>query len=247
MSSSEFESYIEKLRTLRPIFYEKIPRHRQVASSNHCAFLNEYFEGEYAQRDGDTELAAPDFEIDEALPKEFVNTKIKPQPHRNGGLMYAHPSLLDTYFTTTPQSAFVLGAKEWTRMSSTTDVGFNVSFGGVVAHLERVPSHKEPLFTSTSGPTGAEVDQSVVGVRVVLSPPHHERHPGNPERPGTKKYVSSRDDPMPVNEAQDVCAGQLLDNSEWAIAGGEIWEEGVAEGEGRPFEFEAYGRVCAGG
>ncbi|RXW22809.1 hypothetical protein EST38_g3056 [Candolleomyces aberdarensis] len=253
MSPGEFESYIERLRTLRPIFYEKIRAQLQlkakagqlngtllnpdmddfqlaianVVSSDHRAFLNEYFESEYAQRDGDTELAAPDFETGEALPKEFVNTKIKPQPHRNGGLMYAHPSLLDTYFTTTPQSAFVLGAKESARMSSTTDVGFNVSFGGVVAHLERVPSHKEPLFTRTSGPTGAEVGQSVVGVRVseyiveqpprvvgrhgqglngvtvrekvVLSPPHHERHPGNPERPGTKKYVSSRDDPMPIN------------------------------------------------
>ncbi|KAJ2921264.1 hypothetical protein H1R20_g15833, partial [Candolleomyces eurysporus] len=119
-----------------------------VVSSNHRAFLNKYYKGS------------------EALPKEFVNSKIKPQPHRNGGLMYAHPSLLDTYFTTTPQSAFVLGAKESARMSSTTDVGFNVSFGGVVAHLERVPSHKEPLFTRTSGPTGAKVDQSVVGVRV---------------------------------------------------------------------------------
>ncbi|KAJ2933070.1 hypothetical protein H1R20_g4024, partial [Candolleomyces eurysporus] len=103
-------------------------------------------------------------------------------------------------------------------MSGTTDVGFNVSLGGVVAHLERVPSHKEPLFTRTSGPTGAEVDQSVVGVRVseyiieqlprvvgrhgqglngvtvrkkvVLSPPHHERHPGNPERPGCVRMAA---------------------------------------------------------
>ncbi|KAJ2926383.1 hypothetical protein H1R20_g10702, partial [Candolleomyces eurysporus] len=180
-----------------------------VVSSDHRAFLNEYYKGS------------------EALPKGFVNPKVKPQPHRDGGLMYAYPSLLGTYFTTTPQSAFVLGAKESTRMSSTTDVGFNVSFGGVVAHLERVPSHKEPFFTRTSGPTGAEVDQSVVGVRVseyvveqpprvvgrhgqglngvtvrekvVLSPPHHERHLGNPERLGTKKYVSSRDDPIPIN------------------------------------------------
>ncbi|KAJ2933075.1 hypothetical protein H1R20_g4023, partial [Candolleomyces eurysporus] len=93
MSPSEFESSIEKLRTLRPIFYEKIRAQLRlkakagqlngtllnpdmddfqlaianVVSSDHRAFLNECFEGEYAQRDGDTELVSPDFKTGETL------------------------------------------------------------------------------------------------------------------------------------------------------------------------------------
>lgn len=179
MSPTEFESYIEKLRTLRPLFYEKIRAQLElkakagqltgtllnpgmddfqlaianVVSSDHRAFLNEYFKAEYAHHDGDAELAAPDFETGEALPKEFVNPKIKPQPHRNGGLMYAHPSLLDTYFTTTPQRAFVLGAKEAARMSSSAEAGYTVSFGGVVAHLERAPFSSRAVRVLVQAPT----------------------------------------------------------------------------------------------
>ncbi|KAJ2923270.1 hypothetical protein H1R20_g13822, partial [Candolleomyces eurysporus] len=173
------------LRTLRPIPYEnpcpapikgqgrqaqlhfaqpgrgRLPaRHRQ-RHLERAPCLNEYFEGEYAQRDGYSELrvAAPDFETREALPKEFVNIKIKPQPHRNSRLMYAHPPRhVVRHYTPIRLCS--------RRLKVDLDVGFNASFGAVVAHLERVPSHKEPLFTGTSGPTGAEVDQSVVGVRV---------------------------------------------------------------------------------
>ncbi|KAJ2923303.1 hypothetical protein H1R20_g13788, partial [Candolleomyces eurysporus] len=93
MSPSEFESYIEELRTLQPIFYDKICVQLQlkvkagqlnstllnpdmdnfqlaianVVSSDHCAFLNEYFEGEYSQRNGDTELATPDSKASKCL------------------------------------------------------------------------------------------------------------------------------------------------------------------------------------
>ena len=50
--------------------------------------------------------------------------KIKPQPHRRGGLLYSHPTMLETYLTTKPQSGIVLQEKY-------TDQGrFSLKLGG---------------------------------------------------------------------------------------------------------------------
>ncbi|TEB25980.1 hypothetical protein FA13DRAFT_1737885 [Coprinellus micaceus] len=193
MNGEEFEAYIERLRTLRPMFYERMreelsrklnssgitPAGLQPStsdlrlamnkhlSSDHRVFINDYFERQYAERTDD--LAAADPESGEALPKDFVQPKIKPQPHRSGGLMYAHPTLLDTFFTTKPKSALILG--EETSKVSTPDhnVGalpVHVSFGGVIAELERRPQGTKPLFTYNSGPENGILSENVVKVRV---------------------------------------------------------------------------------
>ncbi|KAH6895025.1 hypothetical protein BKA70DRAFT_1319294 [Coprinopsis sp. MPI-PUGE-AT-0042] len=172
MNEAEFDQYLKKLRDLRPQFLKEIravhaERLRkgelkstlldgevsdlQLASINcfnedHRAFLNKFFEHEYEARD--VEPSAQDPVTEQALPKDFVRPTIKPQPHRFGGLIYSHPSLLDTLYTTEGRPAFALNyAKANSDSNHPTDRSedtktrsrnefLQVSYGGVAAKVD---------------------------------------------------------------------------------------------------------------
>ncbi|KAF5338695.1 hypothetical protein D9611_013382 [Ephemerocybe angulata] len=244
MNAQEFEAYVNKLRKLRPQFFERIrqelARSAQAGqlkgttlnpdmsdlqlsmvnnvTSDHRAFLNSFFESEYSARKDD--LAAPDPETGGALPKDFVRPKIKPQPHRFGGLTYAHPTQLETYYTTTAKPAFLLSEDldKGKFANQVVHKPVSVSFGGVVAELESTPVGTKPLFSKFGGPSDGKFDQSILPVRVaqfelmqaprvvgrdgqgvngvrvrekvVNSVPRAERIVGNPHLPGSREYVA---------------------------------------------------------
>ncbi|EAU88692.1 hypothetical protein CC1G_01065 [Coprinopsis cinerea okayama7 len=186
MTNAEFERYLEKLRELRPAFLAELRtqlREKEkrgettgtllrpdmsdlqlaaanIMSSDHRAFLNNFWEEEYARRD--TEPAAADPANGEALPRDFVQHKIKPQPHRFGGLIYSHPSLLDTFYSTAPKPAFVLQVQNSGKFTGQGTQ--QVSFAGVVADLQG-PGER-PLFARGTGPRQDALDRSVVNVRL---------------------------------------------------------------------------------
>ncbi|KAH6918243.1 hypothetical protein BKA70DRAFT_1246657 [Coprinopsis sp. MPI-PUGE-AT-0042] len=185
MNEAEFDQYLKKLRDLRPQFLKEIravhaERLRkgelkstlldgevsdlQLASINcfnedHRAFLNKFFEHEYEARD--VEPSAQDPVTEQALPKDFVRPTIKPQPHRFGGLIYSHPSLLDTLYTTEGRPAFALNyAKANSDSNHPTDRSedtktrsrnefLQVSYGGVAAKVDGKAPLPHPTPSST--------------------------------------------------------------------------------------------------
>jgi len=131
--------------------------------------------------------------------------------------MYAHPSMLDTYFSTTPVPAFVL-AEDDRRSGRGKPL---VSVGGLTATLER-PAHAPKSEVSyvfpKDGNPGSVDKNSVINVRLrhlelvkpprvvgkdaqgvngtviqaeaQASPPHGRRTLDNPEWPGTQGYAA---------------------------------------------------------
>ncbi|TFK30253.1 hypothetical protein FA15DRAFT_663641 [Coprinopsis marcescibilis] len=225
MNARQFERYLEELRRLRPAFYKELRAGIATAeteetsnasmlagdmtnmeigvvnsvSEDHHQFLNHYFEKTWATRDEQT--AAPDPVTGEAQPKDFVTKKIKPQPHRFGGLTYSHPSILETYYTTSPKPAHVLtdshsdfSAPKTGQFTGSRVDGTKISFAGLLASSDsRLPSAK-PLFTPGSGPQADAVNRSVVTVRAseleLIEPPRVVGlNPQGPERAQVLEHV----------------------------------------------------------
>jgi Mitochondrial ribosomal protein subunit len=199
MNEVEFNQYLKKLRQLRPQFLEEIRAVHtermqrdelkstlldgdvsdlQLASINclnddHRAFLNKFFECEYEARD--VEPSAEDPVTQEALPKDFVKPTIKPQPHRFGGLIYSHPSILDTLFTTEARPAHFLSyarnksdnyhphEKAEDGHTHSKNQFPQVSYAGMAAKVEgKVSNYARPLFSVNSGPKEDKLHDSLL-------------------------------------------------------------------------------------
>ncbi|KAJ6490738.1 hypothetical protein C8R47DRAFT_977032 [Mycena vitilis] len=127
MSPSEFKRYIAKLRSLRPAFLSFLKREddRQKQEEEN----RKKHEAQSAQAVGrslETRLGGRSLlelsALRDAQPvhrrflaqhteseyKSTSSNKIQPQMHRNGALMYAFPSNLDTLFRTKPKPGIVL-------------------------------------------------------------------------------------------------------------------------------------------
>ncbi|KAJ7193859.1 mitochondrial ribosomal protein subunit-domain-containing protein [Mycena pura] len=154
MSPSEFKRYLEKLRSLRPAFKEYLRREAdreanddavkykllqrksplEVAqlphSSYHRRFLTEHTEAEYKQ-----------------------TNKIQPQPHRNGALLYSHPSMLDSLFRNKLKPGIVLEDYRPGRYSSDKP-HYIAAFAGVAARMSEQDAQAyglRPLMNSSDG------------------------------------------------------------------------------------------------
>ncbi|KAJ6526286.1 hypothetical protein DFH09DRAFT_1371721 [Mycena vulgaris] len=155
MSPGQFERYLAKLRTLRPVFAAYIERESERQKENakagkaaplagktlaqiarlpsanvHRIFLAQHTEAEYAS-----------------------TSKIQPQPHRTGAFLYHHPTALDTLFRTASKPGIVLQVKNTTgrfadRMRDKQQSSdYVVSFAGIAATLPRGQAEgKTPLM-----------------------------------------------------------------------------------------------------
>ena len=104
--------------------------------------------------------------------------KIKPQPHRRGGLLYSHPTMLETYLTTKPQSGIVLQEKYTDQGRFSLKLGgedgakkaFVASFGGLLAEMGvRESANTPPLVSNVNfheGGAVGEVEKSVAQMKI---------------------------------------------------------------------------------
>ncbi|KAF9557158.1 hypothetical protein CPC08DRAFT_710634 [Agrocybe pediades] len=189
MTPLQFRRYVEKLRTLRPAFLEYTrtrlaedrEKNRKVMSTIdvndladeelvhvlglearkknlHVGFLGRYTEEhvykEEVEEEEDPEAAA-----------ELANTPqpIKKQPHKLGGLMYAAPSQMETFFYSKPAPGFVLqditpvaGAHSHT---SGTEKDVIAAFAGLTVHLPSRDSQGALPLYEPSTSDGLNVDR----------------------------------------------------------------------------------------
>lgn len=160
----------------------------------HMAFIGVRTAGEYhrtlkddlkavkdAQSSTDYSTRLKHYPIDATTAKKNGggwHPKIKPQPHRTGGLLYSHPTLLETYFTTKPQSGIVLQEQFVDSGRYSLKLGevdgakktFIASFGGLLADMAAKESgNTPPLVSSVNSPKGGtvgEVERSVAQMRI---------------------------------------------------------------------------------
>lgn len=164
MSRKEFVRYLRKLRELRPAFKKHIEK---------TADQNPQIRGQtlYALSQDPTVGHHQRF-IEEQTAKEFQDAdspKIAQQPHPTAGLMYSHPSNLETFFTTKPQPGLVLQRYQaYGRYERPTEESFVASYGGLNATLfRRYAGGKAPLLNlgSEQGVDPSRVEESVANLR----------------------------------------------------------------------------------
>ncbi|KAF8912157.1 hypothetical protein CPB84DRAFT_1761421 [Gymnopilus junonius] len=163
MTPGEFKKYLEKLRELRPEFRKYVREQLRLDRDNnrrvmgtakleelsddelfyemgleskiknlHMAFLGRYTE---------EHLYKPDSKVEGPTALANAPQPIRKQPHKFGGLVYAMPSELDSYYTAKPQPGFVLQDGMPTsasyRIVAGTEGALIASFAGIAAHLSR--------------------------------------------------------------------------------------------------------------
>ena len=168
MNPVQFKRYLEKLRKMRPVFLEYVrkklaedrEKNRRVYSTInleelsdaelihvlgmearkknlHTGFLGRYTEDhiykeEELEKEEDYEVAA-----------ELANKSqpIKKQPHKFGGLTYAMPTAMETFYYTKPAPGFVL--QDMTPVSGATSNNTDAerdyigAFAGLTVHLRK--------------------------------------------------------------------------------------------------------------
>ncbi|KAJ7772981.1 hypothetical protein DFH07DRAFT_1057330 [Mycena maculata] len=167
MTPSEFKRYLAKLRTLRPAFREFLNREGEIQAAERKRWKEE----QALRAALMTAPSPPPVSDQEDVPLEkqsflqiaqnpvtayhrrFLaqhthaeytsasNAKLQPQPHRNGALMYAHPSMVDTLFQTPRRPGIVLHDTAERGRFTDEPIGRNddkhyvVSFAGMAATL----------------------------------------------------------------------------------------------------------------
>jgi hypothetical protein len=150
MSPKVFNRYIKKLRSLRPEFKKFLKengdsesiRESGIQSSNlHIRFLGQHFDKQF--QDTRDENRA-DIHPNQPQP-------IRQQPHRVGGLMYASPTVLESFFNSRAYPGIVLedGSRIY-RHGSSNSSAFLVSTAGIIGRLEgkRAGPDVKPAFNS---------------------------------------------------------------------------------------------------
>ena len=148
MSPRVFNRYLKKLRSLRPEF-QKFLRKNGVSTSItesgippgnlHIRFLGQHFDKQ--------------FQLDDEKKKQKKlhpnqSQPIRQQPHRLGGLMYASPTYLESFFTSGVQPGIVI--EENYRTSNAEPYKYLVSTAGIVGKLDqkRAGPNVKSIFNS---------------------------------------------------------------------------------------------------
>lgn len=135
MSPRVFNRYIKKLRSLRPQFKNFLKengvstpiRESGVPPGNlHIRFLGQHFDKQFQD--------IPNKNNSDPHPNQ--SQPIRQQPHRLGGLMYASPTYLESFFSSGIQPAIVLEAASQQNFSDKPD-SFLVSTAGFIGKLEQ--------------------------------------------------------------------------------------------------------------
>ncbi|KAF8163665.1 hypothetical protein B0H34DRAFT_795345 [Crassisporium funariophilum] len=203
MSPRVFARYIEKLRLLRPEFKAYLQTHegetlpiaelamRKADAHSHMRFLGRWTERQFhlageAEREVAAELAAEG--ASKGVPKNKApkaahpNTPqpIRQRPHKLGGLMYAKPTPLETYFSASPQPGIILQTNKPERYTHASEpASYIASFGGMTAKLdERMAG---PGAGSGAGRSKALFDPTSEGGLLVSPSSISSSHPGSPQ------------------------------------------------------------------
>ena len=145
MSPRAFNRYLKKLRSLRPEFKKFLKENGVTASIResgippgnlHIRFLGQHFDKQF-QDTRDKTLAHPN-----------QPQPIRQQPHRLGGLTYASPTYLESFFTSGVQPGIVLEKPQ--QNYSEGAQSFLVSTAGLVGKLDdkRAGPDAKPAFNS---------------------------------------------------------------------------------------------------
>ncbi|CAK5265187.1 unnamed protein product [Mycena citricolor] len=132
MTPQEFARYLVQLRAKRPAFKEYLQTvearaGQPLGNGQRRAFdVAQANVGEYHQRF-----------ISQQTAKEYQTTnKIEPRPHRNGGLMYSHPSVVHSFFLSKPKPGFVMHDVNTVGRFQLKDGHSVAAFAGVAARIK---------------------------------------------------------------------------------------------------------------
>jgi hypothetical protein len=147
MSPRVFNRYLKKLRSLRPEFQKFLKKNGVTTSIResgvppgnlHIRFLGQHFDKQFRKDTQDKSVVHPN----QAQP-------IRQQPHRLGGLTYASPTYLESFFTSGAQPGIVLEAVSNSSYSHSEDTrSYLVSTAGFVGKLDakRAGANIQPAF-----------------------------------------------------------------------------------------------------
>jgi hypothetical protein len=166
MSPAAFERYLEKLRRLRPAFKQYLERkeEEQKKENTEREIYRAQNPGKAVANSLEPQIAGKSLLslaqvqdgpyhrlfIAQHTESEYQTTnRIQPQPHRNGALMYSHPSMLDSLFHNKMKPGIVLSVEKsagrWTE--ETEKERFVTSFAGVAALVDTADAFdKVPLM-----------------------------------------------------------------------------------------------------
>jgi hypothetical protein len=212
MSPKEFKTYLEELREKRPAFMEFL---RRKGESNLMLVNKSSFQLAQQQRSDHVEFIVE--ETSKAV-NSMDSRVIDPVPHKTGGALYSHPSLLQTFLTTKPQPGRILtDGKRFSRSPET----YVASFAGMTRTvLKKHSSGVQRMNWSNPGGDSRAVTQfrpengyfkgiprvvgknrqgvkgvkSVVVLRNVPSKPDFGR--SNSHMPGSLAYVAASPAPL---------------------------------------------------
>jgi hypothetical protein len=165
MTNKEFTSYLKKLRQLRPAFKEylretlTLPKLRRKSLYE----LAQIRDSDYHQR----------FIASKTLETFNANhsRKIEPIPHRTGGLLYSHPSALETVFTTRSQPGIILKPTPYDRHFRRKDQPMVASFAGLYVTVRNHNADgKVPIFDMNEGIKSEKAQDSITNMRIVTIP-----------------------------------------------------------------------------
>ena len=168
-----FNRYLEKLRSLRPEFKKFLEENGVTTSIKdsgippgqlHIHFLGQHFEKQFQDtrkkedaHPNQTQQQHSEKQSQDALSREKGGDvhpnqiqPIRQQPHRLGGLMYASPTFLESFFNSGVQPGIVLedGSNAYTNKSTASS--FLVSTAGIIGRLEckKAGANVKPAFDS---------------------------------------------------------------------------------------------------
>jgi hypothetical protein len=97
-----------------------------------------------------TDAPFPSLFIADHTESEYRSTtRIQPQPHRNGALMYSHPTMVDSLFHNRPKPGIILEVGSSGRFAEEEDPGYITAYAGFAAVLEAqevIDKSKTPLL-----------------------------------------------------------------------------------------------------
>ena len=165
MTNKEFTSYLKKLRQLRPAFKEYLRETHALPKVRGKSLyeLAQIRESDYHQRF----IASKTLETFNAK----HSRKIEPIPHRNGGLLYSHPSALETVFTSRSHPGIILQTTPYDRHFRRMDQRLVASFAGLYVTVRwRNKGGKEPIFNMNEGINSEKAQDSIANMRILTIP-----------------------------------------------------------------------------
>jgi len=164
MSPKVFKRYLKKLRSLQPEF-KKFLKENAISTSIiedglppgnlHIRFLGQHFDKQFHHP---PPLPEGQVQFDTKTQVTYVHPNqtqpIRQQPHRLGGLMYASPTYLESFFTTGVHPGIVLEAGAQQNYGSPEEAdSFLISTAGFVGKLDKKRAGPDirPVFSARSG------------------------------------------------------------------------------------------------